>query len=48
VNVELSFIEEESSCRPSFVLLAMAIIAPTSAAVTNTAARQTAMKHRMV
>jgi hypothetical protein len=48
MNVELSVIEEESSCRPPFVFLAMASMAPMSAAVTNTAARQTAMKHRMV
>lgn len=46
--VELPFAEEEFCFTPCFELLAMAIIAPTSAAVTRVAAMQMAMKHRMV
>ena len=46
--VELPFAEEEFCFTPCFELLAMAIIAPTSAAVTRVTAMQMAMKHRMV
>ena len=47
-NEELSFTKEVSKSSPLLVFLAMAIMAPMSAAVTNIAARQTAMKHRVV
>jgi hypothetical protein len=48
VYVELPFTEAASSSTLSFEVLAIAIIAPTSAAVTRMAAMQMAMKHRMV
>jgi hypothetical protein len=48
VNVELTLTKEASVSMPPFAFLAIATMAPTSAAVTNIAARQTAMKHRMV
>jgi hypothetical protein len=46
--VELPCIKVSSSFTKSFERLAIAIIAPTSAAVTRVAAMQMAMKHRMV
>ena len=48
VDVELTLTEEPSISTPPFAFLATATMAPTSAAVTNIAARQNAMKHRMI
>lgn len=48
VDVDSLFTIEESNFTLPLAFLAIATMAPTSAAVTNMAARQTAMKHGMV
>jgi hypothetical protein len=47
VDVDFLFTKEESNSTLPFMFLAIATMAPTSAAVTKIAARQTATKHRM-